>query len=165
MKGDKSHKIQLVVVLVFVLLVIGIYFLGGRNSRPPGAADQIVKGGLLSLPVADISLKEGAGQGLVQAYCTTCHSLAPIVRHDGFDKQTWADEVQKMREQYGCPIDDATAAAVTAYLQNQYADTPPGGTVGLRTSVNDGEIKTGTLLPFKNPANDGHRRTLEMIKR
>jgi hypothetical protein len=120
----KNFKIQLAAVLVFVLVIIGIYLLGGRNSRPPTATGTAVQGGLLSLPPAEISLKEGAGKGLTQAYCTTCHSLAPIVRHDGFEKQTWADEVKKMREQYGCPIDDKTATAITEYLQSQYAPPP-----------------------------------------
>ncbi len=130
MKEVRPYRFPMLVVLGVVFVIGGayvIYLRSVESSSPLGATYGPVRGGLSSLPVADFSLKEGSAQGLVQAYCTTCHSLAPIVRHEGFTVQTWADEVQKMRQQYGCPIDDATATRITEYLQKQYAaPLPPG---------------------------------------
>ena len=68
----------------------------------------------------ELSLVQASGSGLVQAYCTACHSLAPIVRHSGLTADQWAAEVEKMRENYGAPIDDPTAKQITAYLQAHY---------------------------------------------
>lgn len=127
MDGAKSYRIPMLVVLFLVLVMGTAYVIYSGGKRPVVSSATPAVGGLLSLPVANFSLKEGAGQGLVQAYCTTCHSLAPIVRHDGFEIQTWADEVQKMRQQYGCSLDDATAASITKYLQDQYAAAPLRG--------------------------------------
>ena len=113
------------VVPAFVFAIAAGYVIYERSSSVSSPFPAPTAGGLLSLPVANFRLKEGSGQGLVQAYCTACHSLAPIVRHDGFAAQTWADEVQKMRQQYGCPLDDATTASITKYLQEHYAAAPP----------------------------------------
>jgi hypothetical protein len=94
-------------------------------GAPPGGASAQ---GLY--PQADHTLVDGEGRGLVQAYCTACHSLAPIVYHTGLTTEVWAKEVTKMRQTYGAPIDDATAAAITLYLQQHYAVPvpPPVGT-------------------------------------
>ena len=79
--------------------------------------------------VTSLGLMDASGSGLVQAYCTACHSLAPIVRHSGFTAEQWASEVQKMREVYGAPIDDPTAKQITAYLQKHYT-VPVGELAG-----------------------------------
>jgi hypothetical protein len=93
-------------------------------TPPPGPPAATAAQGLY--PEADHTLVDGEGRGLVQAYCTACHSLAPIVHHTGFTAEVWADEVTKMREKYGAPIDDATATTITTYLQQHYAvPTPP----------------------------------------
>ena len=55
------------------------------------------------------------------AYCTMCHSLLPIVRHAGLGKELWAEEVTKMREHYGCTLDEPTAAAIVGYFQAHYS--------------------------------------------
>jgi hypothetical protein len=109
-------KIPAVVALAAATSV-GVYAVTRPEPAPVvSAADS----GLGQYPQAQFSLAEGAGEGLVQAYCTACHSLAPIVRHSGFTEEQWASEVQKMREVYGAPIDDATADQITAYLQEHY---------------------------------------------
>ncbi len=88
-----------------------------------------------ALPVAQLSLKPGDDAALVAATCTLCHSLAPIVRHDGFTKEVWASEVGKMRQTYGCPIDDATAARIIAYLQANYSTSPPPSAANANMAV------------------------------
>ena len=55
------------------------------------------------------------------AYCTMCHSLRPVVTHAGLGRDLWADEVRKMREHYGCVLDEDTAARIVGYLQAHYA--------------------------------------------
>ena len=81
---------------------------------------------MVTLPVAtDVRLRPGPDADLVMANCTLCHTLKPIVTHDGFTPEQWADEVQKMRNEYGAPVDEPTAARITAYLQRYYANPPP----------------------------------------
>ncbi|BAS26005.1 hypothetical protein [Limnochorda pilosa] len=73
------------------------------------------------LPLEAWELEPGEDAQLVQAFCTICHSLAPIIQHQGFTKEMWAQEVDKMRQQHGAPVDDATAAKIVAYLQEHYS--------------------------------------------
>ena len=79
----------------------------------------------LDLPDArGLALRPGKDRRLVEDSCTSCHSLAPIIRHDGFTKKVWGDEVRKMIDDYGAPIEDDFARRITAYLQRNYADPP-----------------------------------------
>lgn len=104
----------------------------GATSGPTvsgsASAGASARSSVAALPVAQLSLKPGDGANLVAVNCTVCHSLAPIVRHEGFTKEVWASEVGKMRQTYGCPIDDATAARIIAYLQGNYSTPPPSAT-------------------------------------
>lgn len=113
-----------------VLLVAGVAVGVWAVVRPAPAEVPSAVAGQVVYPQADLGLVDGEGRGLVQAYCTACHSLAPIVRHAGFTEEVWASEVTKMRRKYGAPIDDATAAAITTYLQQHYSAPapPPAGT-------------------------------------
>ena len=107
------------VVLVGFAVSVGAYAVSRPDPAPPAATAPAVGG---QYPAAHFTLAEGSGKGLVEAYCTACHSLAPIVHHSGFTADVWAKEVQKMRDNYGAPIDDATAASVTSYLQTHYTE-------------------------------------------
>jgi len=80
----------------------------------------------IAMPVdTSVRLKPGKDMDLVAATCAQCHTFKPIVTHDGFTPQQWAQEVQKMRQQYGAQMDDATAARIVAYLQTYYSAPPP----------------------------------------
>jgi hypothetical protein len=69
-------------------------------------------------------LKPGAGDDLAGAYCNVCHTSDYIVMDSVFlSPEQWRAEVTKMRTAYGAPIDDATAAAIVAYLAAHYAVT------------------------------------------
>lgn len=116
-------------LVAVAIIAIGVYAVVGLRTQSIGASDVTVAEGS-TLPQADLVLAQGKDQGLVQAYCTACHSLAPIVTHSGFTQEDWESEVTKMREKYGAPIDDATAERIITYLQTHYAtDTePPAGT-------------------------------------
>lgn len=80
----------------------------------------------ITLPVAEgLELKEGEGREAVINNCLACHTLKPILTHDGFTPETWASEVEKMRTRYGADISDADAAVIVAYLQENYSDQAP----------------------------------------
>lgn len=97
-----------------------------RSGEPPAPAPALEQGASAELPGArGLSLKPGRDRWLVQRSCTTCHSLAPIVRHEGFSKAVWRQEVRKMIDRYGAPIDDAYARRITSYLQRHYSAPPP----------------------------------------
>lgn len=128
----KRHRITWFASLSLVavaIIAIGVYAVVGLRTQSVGADDVTVAEGS-DLPQTDLVLAQGKDQGLVQSYCTACHSLAPIVTHSGFTQEDWESEVTKMREQYGAPIDDATADRIIAYLQTHYTtDTEkPAGT-------------------------------------
>lgn len=126
MKIPGGWKIPAVVALAATASV-GVYAVTQDESAPVVSAGQ---GGLGQYPQAEeLSLVMAENSGLVEAYCTACHSLAPIVRHSGFTAEQWASEVEKMRETYGAPIDDPTAKQITAYLQKYYT-VPVEGLAG-----------------------------------
>jgi plastocyanin len=120
---DRAHRrrfLWLGLVLVFAAT-------GWANAQLPlGWAAPAPTPTPLMLPVASgVQLRPGRDADLVAANCTLCHTFKPIVTHDGFTPEQWAAEVQKMRELYGAPVDEATAARITTYLQTYYASPPP----------------------------------------
>ncbi len=135
-------KIPAVVALTAATSV-GVYAVTRDEPAPAVSASQ--SGG--QYPQAEeLTLVNAAGSGLVQAYCTACHSLAPIVRHSGFTADQWASEVQKMREVYGAPIDDPTATQITAYLQKHYTvpvDEIAGTSKEVWSEPSDGQASGG----------------------
>jgi len=125
-RGSAFGALVLVAVAVIAL---GVYAVVSLQGQGEDASDETVAQAR-EAPRAQWVLEDGEDKGLVQSYCTACHSLAPIVTHAGFSEEQWEDEVTKMREQYGAPIDQDTADRIVDYLQAHYAtDTEaPGGT-------------------------------------
>jgi len=76
----------------------------------------------VDLPEGDFLLKPGNGADLVEAYCTACHSVAPIVQHPGFDQVGWDAEIEKMQNRYGAYVDESEVDALTVYLTDSYGD-------------------------------------------
>jgi hypothetical protein len=83
--------------------------------------------GVLTCPAAfaddaPAPLKPGPGDDLASAYCSACHTSDYIVMNSTFlTPDAWKAEVTKMRTAFGAPIDDATAATISAYLATHYA--------------------------------------------
>ncbi len=74
---------------------------------------------------ADATLKPGAGDDTTAATCSACHTTDYIVMNSAFlTPDAWKAEVTKMRSAFGAPIDDETAAEITAYLAKNYAGPP-----------------------------------------
>ncbi len=69
-----------------------------------------------------VVLKEAPGRALTQGLCAVCHSLEYIPANaPAMDRGAWQKTVQKMRERYGAPIDDAQAREIIDYLSAAYA--------------------------------------------
>jgi sulfite dehydrogenase (cytochrome) subunit B len=74
---------------------------------------------------ADAPLKPGPGDQTTVATCSGCHTSNYIIMNSAFlTPDAWKAEVTKMRTAFGAPIDDATAAEITAYLAKNYAAAP-----------------------------------------
>ncbi len=113
---------------VVMVAVAAVVWSSKTESSPPPVPYLADFGTAASVPTArGLSLKPGPGRQIVENSCTTCHSLAPIIRHDGFSKSVWREEVQKMIKRYGAPIDDQVARQITAYLQRYYSSSPAPG--------------------------------------
>lgn len=66
-------------------------------------------------------LKPGPGSDAAQSDCNVCHTSNYIIMNSPFlTADQWKAEVEKMRKAFGAPIDDATAAAISAYLAANY---------------------------------------------
>jgi mono/diheme cytochrome c family protein len=71
---------------------------------------------------APVPLKPGPGDEIASANCNVCHTSDYIVMNSLFlTPEAWKAEVTKMRNAFGAPIDDATAAQIVAYLAANYA--------------------------------------------
>jgi plastocyanin len=117
----RSRAILLAAVLAAaagVAVVVG----GGSNT---GVAQEGTPAAP-PLPIdTSLRLVEASGSDVVYANCTVCHTLAPILAHEGLSAEQWADQVTKMREVNGAEFDDATAKRIIAYLSANYSAPPP----------------------------------------
>jgi hypothetical protein len=69
-----------------------------------------------------ITLKKAPGIEKVEINCQVCHSLAYIPMNSPFlNAQGW-DEVTKMINVMGAPIDQADARTIKDYLTKNYGD-------------------------------------------
>lgn len=70
-------------------------------------------------------MRPGAGQEATNVSCGVCHTLDYIRMNSTFlTPDAWKAEVTKMRQVFGAPIDDDTAAEILQYLNAHFA-TPP----------------------------------------
>ena len=78
-----------------------------------------------ALAQEQVALRPGPGLDAVTASCAICHTLNYIRMNSVFlTPDAWKAEVTKMREGYGAPIDDDTAATIVKYLSATYAVQP-----------------------------------------
>jgi mono/diheme cytochrome c family protein len=69
-----------------------------------------------------VPLQPGPGQETASATCNACHTSDYIIMNSVFlTGDQWKAEVTKMRKAFGAPIDDETAAEISAYLAAHYA--------------------------------------------
>jgi mono/diheme cytochrome c family protein len=78
-----------------------------------------------ALAQEQVPMKPGPGLDAVTASCSVCHTLNYIRMNSVFlTPDAWKAEVAKMRDAYGAPIDDDTAATIVKYLSATYAAEP-----------------------------------------
>lgn len=66
-------------------------------------------------------LKDGPGREVVEAHCSTCHSLDYIEMNSPFlDRKGWQGSVGKMVTIMGAPISEEHVAAIVEYLNKHY---------------------------------------------
>lgn len=75
----------------------------------------------ITLPPADVTLKPGPDEQMVQAQCSLCHSLDYITTQPpGKDLAFWTAIVNKMVKVFGAPLPAEDVAKVAAYLEKTY---------------------------------------------
>jgi hypothetical protein len=68
-----------------------------------------------------VPMKAGAGLDETRTSCGICHTLTYIRMNSTFlSPDAWKAEVAKMRDAFGAPIDDDTAAVIVKYLSGNY---------------------------------------------
>ena len=69
----------------------------------------------------NVTLKAGAGRGVVESYCNACHSLDYLTINSPFlDRQGWETEVNKMITVFGAPIGPTDTKIIVDYLVANY---------------------------------------------
>ena len=63
-----------------------------------------------------INLPDSAGKDIFEANCLTCHSSAYIQMQPNFSRKTWEKTVDKMKKNYGAPMDSVSAVKIVDYL-------------------------------------------------
>jgi hypothetical protein len=86
---------------------------GGGSDGSAGTAVHSI-----TLPNLPVELPPGpaAGRDTVGTACTFCHSNRYILDQPAFPRQTWTNEVNKMRTTYGAPIAEQQVPAIVDYL-------------------------------------------------
>lgn len=70
---------------------------------------------------------DGPGADLTRRYCLACHSADYVSTQPPHMPPTfWQNEVAKMRNNYGAPIPDDAAKAITNYLVATYTEPSAG---------------------------------------
>ena len=81
----------------------------------------LLAGGPALADETQITLKDGPGRPLVEAYCVMCHSLDYIPMNSVFlDRKGWEASVNKMVKVMGAPIPSQDIPAIVDYLALQY---------------------------------------------
>jgi len=75
--------------------------------------------GTITLPPANIALKDGPNVGLAQAKCLICHSADYVYTQPPLTRAQWTAEVTKMQKTYGAPIADSDIPLLVDYLMSQ----------------------------------------------
>ena len=97
--------------------------LGGCSGGAEDTPGDAVSGGGVTLasvnavlPDETEALPAGAGEDVVTANCTACHSAGMITAQPPLKPEQWAATVKKMREVYKAPVAEADVPAILTYL-------------------------------------------------
>lgn len=121
------NKISLLVLLATGTLVLSRC--GSKLPEPPQRPKEVrvikdhkfeVNGSVRKMVLARDAgeFPEGEGRGEFMSYCSMCHSLEHVMNQPDFTKKVWTEEVHKMVENYGAPIDSSVAKKIVDYIMN-----------------------------------------------
>lgn len=112
----------------------------------------------IELPLETVALIESdaPGYALAQQRCQICHSVDYIAyQPPSLGLDAWTDEVRKMRDKYGAPVNETDAVVIGAYLATAYGNASPEeaaaalAEIGLTDTFTD--AKENSPLPAKSP--------------
>ena len=103
-------------------MAAAVFFVAGASLA--AAAEPTVSGNNVTLKTVTVTYPSstrvfpgvGAGADAINANCVTCHSASMVFVQPPLSKQTWTNEVTKMRKVYGAPIAEADVPAIIDYL-------------------------------------------------
>ena len=73
---------------------------------------------IVRLPELPAELPPGAGLETVTTQCGVCHTPNYIINQPAFSRETWINEVTKMRKTFSAPIPDEKVDEIVAYLMS-----------------------------------------------
>ncbi len=96
------------------------------TTAPPApeakAPQQVAAAGItlrsveVTLPSSDRLFPGGAPAEAINNNCVACHSAGMVLNQPSLSRADWQGEVNKMRNVYKAPVEDADAAAIVDYL-------------------------------------------------
>ena len=96
-------------VVVFCLVII-------FSCKEKSADETVVKKEAVPLENVITVLPDSTGYKVFESNCRICHSLRYIQMQPNFSRKNWEKIVDKMRKNFGAPIDSINANIVVDYL-------------------------------------------------
>lgn len=93
-----------------------------QTAKPAAAPSTASAAGItlrsvsVDLPNGDRTFSGGAEADAINNNCLACHSAGMVLNQPALTRAAWQQEVEKMREQYKAPVDEADVPAIVAYL-------------------------------------------------
>ena len=70
----------------------------------------------ITLPSIQVDMPDGPGFKAFTERCVVCHSPQYVLNQPRFSKETWTNEVDKMKKTFGAPIADDQVEDIVNYL-------------------------------------------------
>ena len=91
-----------------------------ETSRPAPIAIHSVS---VNLPTSTAEFPAGPGSELA-GKCLICHSAGMVLKQPRLSEAQWKDEINKMRNAFGAPIDASEVDALAIYMSKVNAAQP-----------------------------------------
>jgi mono/diheme cytochrome c family protein len=98
---------------MFALLLLAASSTSLLRAAAPGMT---LRPSSIALPDETPALPPGPGAELVEANCSLCHSLNMLTVQPPQQAAQWRAIVEKMRNVYNAPVQEADVPTITAYL-------------------------------------------------
>jgi cytochrome c5 len=114
-----------------IILAIGLlsrpadYSARGEEAAPASkvTADNVTLHSVsINLPTGDRTFPGGARADAINNNCLACHSAGMLLTQPALSRDSWRDEVNKMRDAYKAPIAQQDVPKIVEYLVNLSAE-------------------------------------------